>query len=638
MTQKAIRHRPGRNLFAAPRWPLPLRLLGSLTLLLLGGCSPHLAGTNDAALEYEVDADPATGRALDAASTAVRAKARLSSAQITADVDPTADGRGIRVVVDADATGAVDALVSWRGGVTVSRAQPPRDGAPRAGQPPEVGASIADLPLATVDTALHGRALALTFPPHARDALVALAASDPSARVTLSRGATHLATLDLEAALATPLVLPFGDDVTAYARAAHNRALLESPALPPMHRTAAMRLPPDRALAAACALLPFALSFAWLAFVRRFDRARPEPIWLVITTFALGGLSTIPAGLAEMAYASATPWLDPSVMTLGGQTWALPIAVAVFTLVVGVSEEGAKFLGAWSLARHRREFDEPIDGIIYGSAASLGFAAVENVKYFAVGRMSGMVIAVRAFVTVPAHMFFGAIWGYALGRQLVSRKTSALPLFALAALAHGSFDALLSTDGMQLASTVLILVLAFGFVAMLRAALRYGVVPARASWPASAPGDAPATEPMPGGELARTYFRVGSARSFYACATALIACAFALTVLGGAYEYLHHRVGIVFVGLATAILALFGLSAYGASETIPLDVAIDAQGVTFGGARTPWRAVVNLDVEVSGKRARVLLRTTESVVRLGPASVETAQAIAASIRAAHAVM
>jgi hypothetical protein len=146
------------------------------------------------------------------------------------------------------------------------------------------------------------------------------------------------------------------------------------------------------------------------------------------------------------------------------------------------------------------------------------------------------------------------------------------------------------------------------------------------------------TEPMPGGDLARAYFRVGSARAFYACAGGLVAAAFALTVLGGAYEYLHHRVGVVFVALATALLGLFGLAAYGASETIPLDVAIDAQGVTYGGVRTPWRSVVSLDVQVTGSRARVLLHTQESLVRLGPAPVATAQAIAAAIRAAHAVV
>jgi RsiW-degrading membrane proteinase PrsW (M82 family) len=598
-----------------------------LVALAVSACSPHLAGTNDAALEYEIDPDPATGKALDVELAALRTKARLSAAQIPADVDATADRRRVRVVIDADAVGAVDGLVLWQGGLSVLRAE-----APDAGP-------IAELPIAGIETAARGRALALTFSSgKARDALVAEEKAHPPESVTLARGQTRLATMPIDDALATPLVLSFGDEVTAYARAARVRDLLASPVLPPMRRVALDRLPPNRGLAAACAILPFVLSFGWLAFVRRFDRARPEPLWLVVATFALGGLSVIPAGLAEMACAAATPWLDPSVMTLGGQVWALPVAIAVFSLVVGVAEEGSKFLGAWSLARHRREFDEPVDGIIYGSAAALGFAAVENVKYFAVGRMSGVVIAVRAFITVPAHLFFGALWGYALGRKLVSRQTSVFAFFALAAVAHGTFDALLSTDGMQLVSTVLVGALAFGFVSMLRSALRYGAVAPRAGWPRDRVGGAPPTEPLPAGELGRVYFRVGSARAFYASAASLILCAFALTVLGGAYEYLHHRIGVVFVTLATMMLVLFGVAAYGASATIPLDVAIDAQGVTFGGARTPWRAVVSLDIEVSGRRAQVVLHTTERAVRLGPTTVATAQAVAASIRAVHAVV
>ena len=98
---------------------------------------------------------------------------------------------------------------------------------------------------------------------------------------------------------------------------------------------------------------------------------------------------------------------------------------------------------------------------------------------------------------------------------------------------------------------------------------------------------------------------------------------------------MHHRIGAVFVSLATALLAAFGLAAYGTSETIPLDVAIDAQGVTFGGARTPWRDVVSMSVQRVGARAGVVLHTTGGVVRLGPASVGTAHAIVAAIRAVH---
>lgn len=615
---------PDRRLASAVLFVL-LALSAVMTL----GCSPHLVGTNDAALEYVALPDPETGVTVDPQLAATRLKARLSAAQVFADVELSADGHRVRVVVDADAAGAIDSLALWRGGLSVYRASDAVGHAP----------PVAQLAIASIESAHHGRALSLTFAQSGRDALAALAA-DPSfpagERVVLARDRSVLATVPLEVLLASPFILSLGDDIAAYTRAVHARLLLGSPVLPAMRRTAVVRLPPDYGLAVACAVLPFALSFGWLFFVKRFDRARPEPTWLVLSTFALGGLSVVPAGLVEAGYSAATPWLDPSVMTLGGQLWALPVAIAVFTLVVGVSEEGAKFIAAWSLPRQRREFDEPVDGIIYGCAAALGFAAVENVKYFALGRMSGVIVAVRAFVTVPAHLFFGAIWGYAMGRELVSRRTNALEFLALAALAHGAFDAILSIDGMQPVATLLVLVLAFAFVAMLRSALRHGAVRGRSAGPASrampVEGLAPASEPMPASDLGRAYFRVGSPGAFYACAAGIILSAFSLMVLGGAYEILHHRIGIVFVSLASAMLILFGFAAYGASETIPLDVAVDSRGVTLSGAQTPWSAIVGVSLETNGQRASVVLRTNDGVMRLGPASVSEAEAIAVSIR------
>jgi hypothetical protein len=296
-------------------------------------------------------------------------------------------------------------------------------------------------------------------------------------------------------------------------------------------------------------------------------------------------------------------------------------------VVIGTVEELAKYGAAWGLARHRKEFDEPVDGIIYGCAAALGFAAVENIKYFALGRMSGAVIAMRAFETVPAHMFFSAIWGYAMGLKLVSRSARVLPYLAIAALAHGTFDAVVSTDGMQLVATLLVLVLAFAFVVMLRRALRHGAVPAR-----NPSDESPMSELFPLSTLPRVYFRVGSRGAFVASAAGMIFCAFALTVLGTAFELLHHRVGVVFVGLATAMLALFGVAAYGASATIPLDVAVDPRGITFAGGLTPWGAIRSFALDAKGARANVRMETAEGTVRLGPARADTAAAIVDAMR------
>ncbi|MGH7298550.1 MAG: PrsW family intramembrane metalloprotease [Polyangiaceae bacterium] len=642
----------------------------------------HLAGTNDARLEYAVEPDPGTGKTLDPSLAAVGVKARLACAGLAADVEATGDGHLV-VTVDAEAAGAADDLVTWRGGLRVFRADdsvtlaPPdtsgarpmsRGGAageerwwqgsgeaiarivrdarldsghtvfservPGTGEwrtrvaalPPLAVLGLGDPSFTSIGAVDSGRRLALGFSDAGVALLDAVRARNAAQRVVIARGRVLVATLPIDEATMNPLVVPMGDDLPAYTRVYRLRLLLGSPLLPPLRRVAAAPVPPRWGVATACALLPFALSFAWLFFVRRFDRARPEPLWLVVATFALGGLAIVPAALAELAFGAISPWLDPGLATLGGQPRALPLAIGVFTLVVGGVEETAKYLAAWSLPRHRREFDEPVDGIIYGCAAALGFAAVENVKYFALGRMSGAVIAMRTFETVPAHMFFGALWGYAMGRKLVSRRARVLPLLAVASLAHGTFDAVVSTDGMQLLATLLVLVLGVAFVVMLRRSLRHGATEARGIHEEPAGGELPLSQ------LPRAYFRVGSGPAFYGSAAAMVLFAFALTVLGTAYEILHHRVGAVFVTLATTMLALFGLAAWATSATIPLDVAIDARGVTFAGGLTSWVTIRARSIARRRSRAWVVLSTAAGEQCLGPTNQAVADDILAAMR------
>jgi len=245
--------------------------------------------------------------------------------------------------------------------------------------------------------------------------------------------------------------------------------------------------------------------------------------------------------------------------------------------------------------------------------------------------MSGVVIAMRAFETVPAHMFFSAIWGYGMGRQLVSRRARVLPYLAVAALAHGTFDAAVSTDGMQLVATLLVVVLGFAFVVMLQRALRHGAVPVRRR----TEDVPPASELFPLSTLPRVYFRVGSAAAFSGWAAGMILCAFALAALGSAFELLHHRIGVMFVLLATAMLSLFGIAAYGASATIPLDVAIDARGITFAGGLTAWGAIQAFAIEPTSSRGRTYIRlqTVSGTQRLGPARADAAGAILDAMRA-----
>jgi RsiW-degrading membrane proteinase PrsW (M82 family) len=64
-----------------------------------------------------------------------------------------------------------------------------------------------------------------------------------------------------------------------------------------------------------------------------------------------------------------------------------------------------------------------MDGIVYGAAVSLGFAAMENTVYVLDTGMDQAVA--RAVTAIPAHASFGAIMGYFVGRAIYHSHRSA---------------------------------------------------------------------------------------------------------------------------------------------------------------------------------------------------------------------
>lgn len=176
----------------------------------------------------------------------------------------------------------------------------------------------------------------------------------------------------------------------------------------------------------------FAPGIFWLWFFLRHDKIRPEPRRLIALTFLLGCLSTLPAGLGNYLF-GADSLLEGSPQLLS--------VVAGMTFVVGPVEELCKF-GAVRLGPYRSlYFDEPVDGLVYASAASLGFASLENLIY--VLQYGPEVMIGRAPLSTVGHLVFGSIWGYALGKYYISggrRRSLLLSSLALAAGAHALFN------------------------------------------------------------------------------------------------------------------------------------------------------------------------------------------------------
>ncbi|MEW5725188.1 MAG: PrsW family glutamic-type intramembrane protease, partial [Thermodesulfobacteriota bacterium] len=132
----------------------------------------------------------------------------------------------------------------------------------------------------------------------------------------------------------------------------------------------------------------------------------PEPARVVWATFGLGVLSTIPVLLADLP-------LGAAVEALGGlNPYAEGLSHSLF--LAAIPEEFFKYLVLVLYAARHKEFNEPMDGVVYGVSASLGFATLENILYVSQGGLG--VAVMRAVTAVPSHALMGAIMGYYVGR------------------------------------------------------------------------------------------------------------------------------------------------------------------------------------------------------------------------------
>jgi RsiW-degrading membrane proteinase PrsW (M82 family) len=216
--------------------------------------------------------------------------------------------------------------------------------------------------------------------------------------------------------------------------------------------------------------LPFLLGFApglfFLWWIRRQDIYEPEPWKWVIGVFALGAFFTL----------LAVPLEEVGLAPLGGKIQLNgPPAKAgdwyhlffVSFVVAGPIEELCKYAAVRFSVYRSAVFDEPLDGLVYSSAAALGFASLENV--FFTFQNGPSVMLVRAPLSTLGHVFFAAMWGYSLGVHrlgIARRGTVGRGLFASMFL-HGLFDFVLLTQTV-LALAVLPLMAVAGRMTWLR--------------------------------------------------------------------------------------------------------------------------------------------------------------------------
>ena len=185
------------------------------------------------------------------------------------------------------------------------------------------------------------------------------------------------------------------------------------------------------AIALLFALLPSALILHY--FLKR--DAFPEPRGAIAKTFAWGVASIIPAVVLALILISSVPHVSD-----GDAAGAFARAAVIAFFGAAIPEELFKFAVLFLYCRRLNAFDEPMDGIVYGVTASLGFATLENVLYVLDGGI-GLAI-MRGFTAVPGHALFGAIMGFYFGlAHLVPGKHNLYwAAYLLPVLLHGLYN------------------------------------------------------------------------------------------------------------------------------------------------------------------------------------------------------
>lgn len=173
-------------------------------------------------------------------------------------------------------------------------------------------------------------------------------------------------------------------------------------------------------------------ALAWLWFWRREDSAHPEPRYLIALAF-LAGMVTV-------------------VFVIPIQKTVAPILRDTTLIFIAWSaiEEVGKYIAARASVLWRRDYDEPIDAVIYMIAVALGFSALENALFLfspLAGDTLQQVVQTGDLRFVGAtllHVLSSSVIGIALALSFYqdqrTRDWAALAGVMLAIVAHATFN------------------------------------------------------------------------------------------------------------------------------------------------------------------------------------------------------
>jgi len=183
----------------------------------------------------------------------------------------------------------------------------------------------------------------------------------------------------------------------------------------------------------------------------------PEPPRIVFITLLLGAGISFPIGILIPFFEG---YLETANLGVETSHFYMAFIRAAFL------EEFFKMLVIIFYCTRKDEFDEPMDGLIYGVAASIGFATYENIQYvlYYLKEPSFEIAWLRAYTAVPMHALCGVMMGFLITQSIFEKKYN-YPNLILALLIpvgiHGIYNYSLTSEilSSQISNVVLFIFL-----------------------------------------------------------------------------------------------------------------------------------------------------------------------------------
>jgi RsiW-degrading membrane proteinase PrsW (M82 family) len=159
----------------------------------------------------------------------------------------------------------------------------------------------------------------------------------------------------------------------------------------------------------------------WLGYFYTQDRHEPEPKHFVFGVYLLGVFLAGP--VSDFLVGQVVP--PQTVQAHSFNPFGADRLIYAF-LLVGLAQELCKYAVVRYTMYTSPEFDEPLDGIVYMTAAGIGFATYQNYQFLkgVQGEVFLSTGAATAVVTTLAHACFAGVLGYTLGRAKFATPTA----------------------------------------------------------------------------------------------------------------------------------------------------------------------------------------------------------------------